>query len=142
MQANLKEIQSQVTRLTFLDKVRLLEYLAPLIARSAPASNSVRADAGSSKRDNGSSFSVHPDREAMQKEIAAYLQLHPQLVSTFLGQYVAVYEGQVVDHDTDPAALHKRIKANFPNKVVLSRKVTTDPEPILHMRSPRLECPS
>ena len=75
----------------------------------------------------------------MQKEIAAYLQLHPQLVPAFLGQYVAVYEGQVVDYDTDPAALHKRIKAKFLNKVVLSRKVTTDPEPILHMRSPRLE---
>lgn len=140
MQATLEEVQNLVNRLTFLDKVRLLAYLAPLVTRSATAieAPSVPEDI-LPKPTEGLGYSVNPNRDAMKKEISAYHQMHSELVATHFGEYVAVYQSQIVDHDGDPVRLHKRIKTNFPNKVVLSRKVGIDPEPTIHMRSPRLE---
>lgn len=84
-------------------------------------------------------YPVHRDREQMQKEIAAYLVLHPGLVQSHLGHFVAIYQGQMVDADEDPVALHQRISARYPGKVVLSRQVQVEADPVLQMRSPRLE---
>ncbi len=39
-------------------------------------------------------YSSHPNREAMRNEIDAYHRMHASLVSTYLGQYVAVFEGK------------------------------------------------
>ena len=75
----------------------------------------------------------------MKKEIAAYQNIHSHLVQEYLGQYVAIYQGELVDHDPDPVSLHRRVIRKYPDQVVLSRKVQTDPEPVLYMRSPRLE---
>ncbi|MCB0111472.1 MAG: hypothetical protein KDE53_36370 [Caldilineaceae bacterium] len=83
-------------------------------------------------------YPAHPDRVTMRKEIAAYQKMHSDLVKTYLGEYVAIYQGELVDHDADPVALHERITTNYPDKVVLSRKVQKDADPVLHMRSPRL----
>lgn len=85
------------------------------------------------------SYPAHPERATMHKEIAAYTRMHTELVQTYLGEYVAIYQGELVDHDADPVALHERITATYPDKIVLSRKVQREAEPILHMRSPRLE---
>ena len=84
-------------------------------------------------------FPVNPQRTAMKQEIAAYIAMHPELVKNYLGQHVAVYQGRLIDHDTDPVALHQRITAKFPHQTILSRLVQEEAEPILHMRSPRLE---
>jgi len=85
------------------------------------------------------SYPENPDRLLMKREIAAYKTIHSDLVQDYLGQYVAVYQGKLVDNDLDPVALHKRVIANYPDQVVLSRKVQVDSEPVLYMRSPRLE---
>lgn len=84
-------------------------------------------------------YPTHPKRAAMKKEIKAYQAIHSELVTKFLGQYVAIYQGELVDHDPDPVALHERITAKYPKKVVLSRRVQKNAEPVLQMRSPRLE---
>ena len=84
-------------------------------------------------------YPVHPHRAQMQREIAAYRSLHPKLVQSHLGHFVAIYQGQLVDADADPVALHQRISARYPGKVVLSRKVQVEADPVLQMRSPRLE---
>lgn len=84
-------------------------------------------------------FPVDPKRAEMKKEVAAYRNLHPELVKQYLGQYVAIYRGELVDHDADPVALHYRVVADYPGEIVLSRKVEPKAETVLHMRSPRLE---
>lgn len=84
-------------------------------------------------------YPAHPDRAQMKKEIAAYHSLHSELRESHLGHFVAIYQGQLVDSDTDPIALHQRISTRYPGKVVLSRKVQVEAEPVLYMRSPRLE---
>ena len=78
----------------------------------------------------------------MLEEIAAYEAMHAELCQQYLGRYVAIHQGALIDWDPDPIALHKRIRMQFPDKVVLSRKVHQEPERVLHVRSPRLERPS
>ncbi len=84
-------------------------------------------------------YPIHPNRAAMKKEIAAYTTMHPQLVEQYLGQYVALYQGKVVAHNVDPVALHRQITEIYPEEVVLCRQVQEEADPILNMRSPRLE---
>lgn len=66
----------------------------------------------------------------------AYIALHPQLKTTHFGQYVAIYGGQLVDHDADHAALYERIDARYPNEYVWMSKVEAEPMQTLHWRSP------
>ncbi len=82
-------------------------------------------------------FSLNPTREKMLQEVAAYKSMHASLVKTHLGQFVAIYKGQLIDHDSDKNALFFRVKEKFPTQVVLQRQVMEDPDPILHFRSPR-----
>jgi hypothetical protein len=75
----------------------------------------------------------------IQKEAESFRALHPELVKQYLGQVVAIHEGQVVDHDTDFELLHQRIRQRFGRTAVLLRRVEPTPEHVLTFRSPRLE---
>ena len=46
-----------------------------------------------------SPFPVDPNRSVMNQNVETYGALHTELVMTYLGQYVAICEGQLVDHD-------------------------------------------
>jgi hypothetical protein len=76
--------------------------------------------------------------KAMAQEIQAYQRLHPQLFPQYAGQYVAIYQGQLVDADVDEQALFARIAHHYPTQIVLLRRVTATPEPPeLRVFSPR-----
>jgi uncharacterized iron-regulated protein len=75
----------------------------------------------------------------MTQEEAAYQAMHAELVCSHLGDYVAIYQGQLVDHDADELHLLRRLDTAYPNKVVLMKQVRTTPQIELHHRSPRLE---
>jgi hypothetical protein len=85
-----------------------------------------------------SPFPIDPRREAMNREIAAYKAFHPQLVKSHLDQYVAITNGKLVDSDPDSVALLKRIRQNFPNQVVLRRKVEMSDAPEIRVNHPRI----
>lgn len=74
----------------------------------------------------------------MEQNIEAYRKLHSELVEQYLGQYVAICDGQLVDQDPDPVFLLTRIRSNFPNQIVLRRKVEQVPEHELRIRHPQL----
>jgi len=78
--------------------------------------------------------------EAMDKEIEAYKNMHPQLWREYPHQFVAIYQGKLIDHDIDFATLADRIdqKYPYPEHIVLMREVQSDPDPVLYFRSPRL----
>lgn len=84
-------------------------------------------------------FPIHPHRSAMLQETAAFERLHPHLKQQYLGQHVAITDGKVVDHDMDSVALLQRIRATYPNQVVLLRQVEETAEIELHFRSPRFD---
>ena len=83
-------------------------------------------------------FSIPHDGDAMSHEIAAYASQHEELIKHYLNQYVAVYQGQVIDHDPDHSALFQRINTNYPEEIVLIRQVRLELPRSLHIRSPRL----
>ena len=79
------------------------------------------------------------EQQKMQQEIAAFHDLHPELLEHFPGQYVAVYQGQVVDHDSEQLALYLRIRQRYPDEVVLIRQVRSEAEKTWTMRTPKFE---
>jgi hypothetical protein len=58
----------------------------------------------------------------------AYRAMHAELYARYPGQYVAVYQGQLVDHDPDGEALFERIDQRFPDEIVLMTQVRETPE--------------
>ena len=76
---------------------------------------------------------------AVEREMQAYLALHPHLEARYLGEYVAILDGRLIDHDADYGALFDRIDAQFPDLFVWMTQVTAEPIRTLAFRSPRME---
>lgn len=75
----------------------------------------------------------------MQAEVAAYEQMHPELVTQYLGEYVAIHNGALVDHDHNVRDLHIRVRRRFGKMPILLRKVAEEPTPPdIIVRSPKL----
>lgn len=79
------------------------------------------------------------EREKIKAEAEAFRSMHAELAERYLGQYVAVHDGKVVDHDEDFQSLHSRIRQQFGRQPVLLRRVETVSERVLVFRSPRFE---
>jgi hypothetical protein len=77
------------------------------------------------------------EREQIEAEVAAFRAMHAGLSEQFLGQYVAINHGKVVDHDLDFQALHSRIRQRYGRQPVLLRRVERNPEREMRFRSPR-----
>jgi hypothetical protein len=79
------------------------------------------------------------DREKLEAEIAAFTAMHAELKQRYFGEWVAVHEGRVIDHDRELAPLYARIRQLYPRTAVLMRQVEEEPERDLMIRSPRVE---
>ena len=75
---------------------------------------------------------------AVVREREAFLALHPTLKSKFLGKFVAIYRGELIDHDGDAASLRARMDAQVPNEFVLIARVGPEPMRTIDVRSPRI----
>ena len=76
--------------------------------------------------------------ETVEREIRAYHRLHSELWQRYPEHHVAISNEQVVDHDVDGIALSRRIYQRYPSVFVLIRQVTSVPERVIRLRSPRL----
>ena len=81
---------------------------------------------------------VNGARAQMLKEIEAFNRLHPTLEKEHLGKFVAIFQEELIDVDSDKDALFSRIQSQYPEKVVLQRQVLREPNPKLNMRSPKI----
>lgn len=87
-----------------------------------------------------SSFATEgEDGEKLTRETAAYEAMHAQLLAQYAGEFVAIFNGQLIDHDTDELALLDRLDAEYPEEVVLMKRVLPSPMQEFFVRSPRLE---
>ena len=77
--------------------------------------------------------------QKIQQEAEAFCSMHTELARQYLGQVVAIHEGQVVDHDENFVTLHRRIRQRFGRTAVLLRRVGPESERVLTFRSPRFE---
>ena len=83
-------------------------------------------------------FHVHPRRDAMQREEAAFEQMRAELWERFPLHFVAINQGRLIDHDEDQIALVRRLRERAPEAdVMLIRQVTATEPPPLRFRSPR-----
>ena len=80
---------------------------------------------------------TEPD-PAAQREMEAYLDLYPALVTHYLGEYVAIFQGELVDHDVDFGTIMSRVESQYPDDFVLVTRVDTVPIRTINIRSPRL----
>ena len=78
----------------------------------------------------------------MQQEVAAFEASHRDLWLKYPNQFVAFYQGVVVDHDRDELALLEHIELKFQSEIVLIRQVNPQPSKTLRFRSPRFVRPS
>ena len=85
-----------------------------------------------------SPFYRDPQTQVMDREIAAFETMKAGLLAHHLGEYVAIFQGTVVDHDVDKALLLSRLGQSYADEVVLVRQVRRDPRPPFRLRSPRL----
>ena len=83
-------------------------------------------------------FPKDPRREQMDIEVAAYERQHTQLVDLYLGRYIAMKQGVVLEDDVDLESLVKRVRVSYPNEVILFRKVRSVASHEVVIRSPRL----
>lgn len=77
------------------------------------------------------------EEQQMELEEAAYEILQGELVAKHLDDYVAIHLGKLVDFDSSERELLVRLNRDYPNEVVLMRKVTLEPESELYFRSPK-----
>jgi len=78
--------------------------------------------------------------QQIHAESVAFERMHAHLVAQYLGEYVAILNGEVVDHDPDVRTLHLRIRKQYGRLPVLIRRVMEDgKQPDLLFRSPKLE---
>ena len=84
-----------------------------------------------------SPFYRDPQTQVMDREIAAFEAMKAGLLANHLGEYVAIFQSAVIDHDADKALLLSRLGQTHPNEVVLVRQVRREPRPPFRLRSPR-----
>ncbi len=68
-------------------------------------------------------------RERIAKEYEVYRQRHSELVKRYRGQYIAMYKGEIVDHDEVFEALYRRVRTRFGSAPVMITRVEDTPFP-------------
>ena len=79
------------------------------------------------------------DADAIHAETEAFWAMHAQLLAQYANHHVAVYEGEVVDHDRDARRLEARIRERFGATPVLIAQVSPRARRDLRWRGGRLE---
>lgn len=78
-------------------------------------------------------------RQALHQEAQVFRARHTDLLQTYAGRYIAMYQGQVVDDDADQLTLLERIEEQYPHTPVLITPVVAEPEETYTVRSPHWE---
>ncbi|MBN1145806.1 MAG: hypothetical protein JXA78_01020 [Anaerolineales bacterium] len=73
----------------------------------------------------------------IKEESTRFQAMHSELLAEYRGKYIAMHNGEVLDHDADIRELYLRIKKQYGEAPVLIALVTEEPVPTYQMRSPR-----
>ena len=75
--------------------------------------------------------------DALDREGLAFEAMHSELWAKYPNEYVAIYQGQVIDHDIGELVLLDRINLNHPGKIIMVDQVLPQLRRELVFRSPR-----
>ncbi|MFZ0547686.1 MAG: DUF5678 domain-containing protein [Candidatus Promineifilaceae bacterium] len=84
-------------------------------------------------------YLLQAQQEKIQAETEFFNAQFEQLFPKYRGQYIAMHQGKVIDHDINLRTLHLRIFERLGHTPVLLKQVIDDPKRELIFRSPRLE---
>lgn len=76
--------------------------------------------------------------QKIKEEELRFENKHPELLHEYAGEYVAMQNGEIEDHDPDQLALFLCVKKRYENKPVLIALIDENPKPVYNMRSPHL----
>jgi predicted transcriptional regulator len=79
------------------------------------------------------------EQDKIHEETEAFWAMQAELASTYSGEYVAIHQGQVVDHDSDVVRLEERVVERFGETALLIAPVTDEPRRDLSSVSFRLD---
>jgi hypothetical protein len=68
---------------------------------------------------------AHLHQTKIRQETEAFKAQHQELLATYPGQYIAMHQGNVIDHDADLRTLHLRVYQQVGHTPVLLKKVTS-----------------
>ncbi len=117
-------VQELVAPLNPEERLRLIEVIA-----ATPARQPV----------NVAEDTLPPRAAQVAREQAAWYAMPSATRAHYHSEYVAVYQGQVVDHDSDQRALYLRVRQRFARAPVAVLRADWDEPPTFVIHSPRLE---
>lgn len=134
LQPSLLDVIHASKRLSAADQLLLAKTLLDnlLISEDVDAINEKIADLPEAER-------ALLEDEALARERAAFIALHPTLLVQYANEYVAIHHGQLVDHDKDGLALSLRIRQRFPDEFVWIAPIKAQAVEEWTMRSPRFD---
>ncbi len=74
--------------------------------------------------------------EKINQEIEAYEAMHPSLWKRMPGEWVAIHNQQLIDHDPDDVALYRRVRAQYGRTSILIRRVKETSVEEIWIRTP------
>lgn len=77
--------------------------------------------------------------QQLLEEMERFRTQHAQLKKAYLGQFIGLYNGEVLDHDEDGGQLYYRLYEKYGNLPILIVEVTESPEQEFTIRTPKLE---
>ena len=95
-------LRELLSALDFVERVRTTEVTEP--------------DNGESGEQTPLGLDRHPQRDRMNREVTAFESRHEELKESYLGQFVAMRQGKVIDSDTDEQRLIVRYKQRLSSK--------------------------
>lgn len=75
----------------------------------------------------------------LMAEMDHFRAKHSELLNKFKGEYIGMHNGEVLDHDVEGGALHKRLRQKHGSLPILIVQVTESPEQEFTVRNPKLE---
>lgn len=119
---------------------QLLKTIKPLVAELTPAQRLELIRWIAENPDKTADEAATGIWEArISAEAAAWYTRAEVERNPYAGQYVAVLQGEVIDHDADRVALAQRVRARYPETPVLLIAAEARAPRAFHIRSPRLE---
>lgn len=79
------------------------------------------------------------EREAIHRETEVFWAKHTELVNSYLGQFVAIYQGEVIDHDQDVGQLEQRVRERWGATPVLIAPISSEARHDLDWRGGRTD---
>lgn len=76
-------------------------------------------------------------RVAINEEAERFRTKHSELFAQYNGQYIAMRDGVVLDHDSDLVTLNQRIRAQYGDEPILIAPVNSEPMQVIKVLGAR-----